>query len=59
MWEFIIYVGIGFLFFNYAVPMFRKKFIKKKQICSICKGRYSKDLPSCPYCDDQKSSINV
>ena len=51
MWEFIIYFGIGFLFFKYVMPIFRKKIIKKKKICSICTGRYSKDLPSCPYCD--------
>ena len=37
MWEFIIYVGIGFAFFKYAVPMFRKKFIKKNKFVQFVK----------------------
>ena len=50
MWEFFAYAIIGYLVYKYVIPKFKKKFVKRLQICNVCNNRYDKGISECPKC---------
>ncbi len=51
MWEFFVYAIVGYLVYKYVIPKFKKKFVKRLQICSVCNNRYDKSIDNCPKCN--------